>query len=555
MMHTKKNFISLKAKQVKSTECNSFLTASMQLKSTLSIALILFYGSLISAQPAIQWQKTYGGSSHDQLYSIQQTTDGGYISVGVTTSNNGDVFGNHGGFEFWVVKLTENGSIQWKKAFGGSNNDWPYSIQQTNDGGYIMSGMTMSNNGNVSGNHGDRDGWVVKLNEAGGIQWAKTLGGSGPDEAWSVIQTSDGGYIVAGSSGSNDGDVTLNHGFYDVWIVKLSEAGAIQWQKSLGGSNLDGAKSIIQTADGGYILAGESMSNDGNVSVNHGNTDFWIVKIDEEGAIEWEKSLGGIGLDVARSVCQLNDGSYVVGGYVGSDVPGHHGDLDYWVIKMSNKGEVLWQKAYGGSSIDQAFQIQKTTDGGVIVMGETQSVDGDVLDNDGGKDIWVLKLNDAGDIEWQKTLGGTMAEGGLSVGQTSDGGYILGGYTWSIDGDVTGSINRGNSDFWVVKLAPESVGTNTSTPQAVALSLFPNPATHSINIQIPTTGPFTETTPNQASSPVLVTITDLLGRECSTQTITNGGNVNLATLPNGFYLLTATTSTGQRFVGKFRKQE
>ncbi len=326
----KKNFNPSITEWVKPKLCSCLSPTSISLKATWRFASTLLYMSFVaslSAQPAIQWQKTYGGSSHDQLYSIQQTTDGGYISVGVTTSNNGDVFGNHGGFEFWVVKLTENGSIQWKKSFGGSNNDWPYYIQQTNDGGYIMSGMTMSNNGNVSGNHGDRDGWVVKLNEAGGIQWAKTLGGSGPDEAWSVIQTSDGGYIVAGSSGSNDGDVTVNHGFNDVWIVKLSEAGVIQWQKSLGGSNLDGAKSIIQTADGGYILAGESMSNDGNVSVNHGNTDFWIVKLNVEGAIEWEKSLGGIGLDVARSVCQLNNGSYVVAGYVSSDVPGYHGDL------------------------------------------------------------------------------------------------------------------------------------------------------------------------------------------------------------------------------------
>ena len=157
-------------------------------------------------------------------------------------------------------------------------------------------------------------------------------------------------------------------------------------------------------------------------------------------------------------------------------------------------------------------------------------------------------MNDAGDIVWQKILGGTKAEFGITVGLTNDGGYILGGATWSNNGDVTGSGNRGESDFWVVKLAPESVGTNTSTPQAAALSLFPNPASHSITIHIPTSG-----TPIE--SPILATITDLLGRECSTQTITNGGNVTLATLPNGFYLLTATTSSGQRFVGKFRKQE
>ncbi len=191
------------------------------------------------------------------------------------------------------MKLTESGAIQWKKAYGGSNNDWPYSIQQTNDGGYIMTGFTMSNNGDVFGNHGDRDCWVVKLNGTGAIQWQKSLGGSGPDEGWSVKQTSDGGYIVAGGSASNNGDVIGNHGYYDVWVVKLSGTGAIQWQKSLGGSNTDNAKCIIQTLDGGYIVVGgETESNDGDVSVNYGNPDFWIVKLDGNGSIEWEKSLG-----------------------------------------------------------------------------------------------------------------------------------------------------------------------------------------------------------------------------------------------------------------------
>ncbi len=233
---------------------------------------VLFFLTLfmptLSAQPNIQWQKTYGGSAFEELYSIQQTTDGGYVTIGVTLSNNGDVSGNHGGVDFWVVKLTESGAIQWKKAYGGSNNEWPFSLKQTNDGGYIMAGLAMSNNGDVSGNHGDRDCWVVKLNGAGGIQWQKTLGGSGADEAFYVKQTSDNGYIVAGSSGSNDGNVSGNHGFDDAWVVKLSETGAIQWQKSLGGSSTDIARCIIQTMDGGYIMAGEWDSKDGEVSVN-----------------------------------------------------------------------------------------------------------------------------------------------------------------------------------------------------------------------------------------------------------------------------------------------
>jgi hypothetical protein len=245
---------------------------------------------------------------------------------------------------------------------------------------------------------------------------------------------------------------------------------------------------------------------------------------------------------------QTTDEGYAIIGYAGSfngDVTGWKGLHDYWIVKLDKSGVLEWQKTLGGSKEDWGRSICQTKDGGFAVVGITQSNNGDVLENS-GQDIWAVKLNHVGELQWQITLGGSNAEWANVILQTEDGGFIIAGETFSNDGDVSG--NRGESDFWVVKLAPESVGTNTSTPQAAALSLFPNPASHSITIHIPTSG-----TPIE--SPVLVTITDLLGRECSTQTIINGGNVNLATLPNGFYLLTASTSTGQRFVGKFRKQE
>jgi len=500
--------------------------------------------STIYAQPAIQWQKTYGGSSSEEVYAIQQTTDGGYITVGVTTSNNGDVSGNHGGFEFWVLKLTENGSIDWKRAYGGSNNDWPYSIQQTADGGYIMAGLTMSNNGDVTWNHGDRDYWVVKLNPSGSIQWQKTLGGTGADVAFSVRQTDDGGYIVVGDSGSNDGNVSGNHGFRDMWVVKLNVNGGIQWQRSLGGSSTDSGRCVIQTEDGGYMVVGESMSNDGDVSVNHGNSDFWVVKLDEDGVIAWEKSLGGPAADIASAVCQLSDGSYVVAGYVGSGVPGHHGSFDYWVIKLSEYGEIIWDRVFGGSSIDKAFDLKATSDGGLIVVGDTQSVNGDVIGNDGGLDIWAIKLNGDGEIVWQKTIGGSMGEGCYSVDQTSDGGYILGGFTWSIDGDVSGSINRGDSDFWVVKLAPESVGTEEARSHSV--DLYPNPAQEAISVHVHG---------QPEGAPLHISVSDPLGRSLIRQNLPNGQRLDIAALPPGLYILSAVTASGTRYSGKITKTE
>ncbi|MHA1651797.1 MAG: hypothetical protein ACTSYB_16515, partial [Candidatus Helarchaeota archaeon] len=191
---------------------------------------------------------------------------------------------NHGGYDFWVVKLSSTGVIEWQKCLGGSNNDWVYSVQQTADGGYIVAGFTVSNDGDVSGNHDGEDFcdfWVVKLSSTGVIEWQKCLGGSNYERAYSVQQTADGGFIVAGETKSNDGDVSGNHGGYDFWVVKLSSTGVIEWQKCLGGINDEGAYSVQQTADGGYIVAGYTDSNDGDVSGKHGvcACDFWVVKL------------------------------------------------------------------------------------------------------------------------------------------------------------------------------------------------------------------------------------------------------------------------------------
>ncbi len=251
-------------------------------------ALLLFAGACL-AQPTIEWQKCLGGSAWDWTVSIQQTRDGGYIVAGYSYSNDGDISGNHGNYDYWVVKLNSAGAVIWQKSLGGSSWDRGYSIQQTSDGGFIIAGESWSNDGDVSGNHGWCDYWVVKLNSAGDIVWQRSLGGSDWDEAYSIQQTTDGGFIVAGDSWSNDGDVSGHHGTpsgsSDYWVVKLNSAGAVIWQKSLGGSDGDEARSIQQTSDGGFIVAGWSDSNDGDVSGNHGGHDYWVVKLSPEDAI------------------------------------------------------------------------------------------------------------------------------------------------------------------------------------------------------------------------------------------------------------------------------
>ena len=200
------------------------------MKNIFSFFAIRLFLSTMAAQPSIQWQKTLGSTEDDFASSIQVTNEGGYIVAGYT--NDTSLAGSHGGYDAWIVKLSALGEIQWQKLIGGSDEDKFASIAQTNDHGYIVAGTTRSNDGDVSGNHGDFDIFVLKLNEIGEIEWKKTLGGSDWDQAASVRQTYDGGFIVSGWTASNDGDITVNHGGRDYWVVKLSSSGLLQWQKS-----------------------------------------------------------------------------------------------------------------------------------------------------------------------------------------------------------------------------------------------------------------------------------------------------------------------------------
>jgi len=510
------------------------------------------YVTLLPAQPSIQWQKALGGTQAEEAESIQQTSDGGYIVVGYSASNNGNVLGWHGNIDFWVVKLSSTGDVQWQKMLGGAQAESAYSVQQTSDGGYIVAGYTNSNNGDVSGLHGESDFWVVKLSAIGSLEWQKTLGGSNEDVARSIRQTSDGGYIISGWTFSTDGDVTFNHGYSDVWVVKLNEFGDIQWQKSYGGgTGNDQSRCIRQTSDGGYILTGETDSSDGDISGYHGGNDIWVLKLNNSGIIEWQKALGGSGIEASYSIQQTTDGGFIVGGLMSSndgDITMHQGLFDFWIVKLTVTGEIQWQKSLGGSDSDWGRSVWQTTDGGYVVAGETSSTDGDVTLNDGGTDCWIVRLNDSGEIQWQKTFGGTKIETCRTVNQTSDGGFVVAGYTQSNDGDVSG-FHGGLLDFWIVKLSPTS--TPTAAPSSLPLEIFPNPAYQSISLNKPTL----DAESTEVAEELTVRITDLLGRNLSRQTIPANAQIDISALPNGMYILSATTPSGKVFSGKFRKQE
>jgi hypothetical protein len=350
-------------------------------------------------------------------------------------------------------------SIQWERSFGGSETDFANSIQQTSDSGYIVAGYSNSTDGDVIGNHGQDDYWVIKLNASGLVQWKKTYGGSGIDRASCVRQTTDGGYILAGYSVSGDGEVTGNHANADFWIVKLDANGNLIWERSLGGTDNEAAFSIEPTRDGGYIVAGYSRSsNSGDVTLSHGISDFWIVKLDQSGGIQWQNSYGGSDDEDATSIEQTTDGGYIVAGYTYStdqDVALHHGtsrNSDYWILKLDGTGAVQWKNCYGGSNDDFAESIHQTGDGGYIVAGYSKSIDGDVTWSRADTSVahyWIVKLNASGAIQWQRSLGG----GGNSYAYSlcfANGGYAIAGYSDSPDGDVTGV--RGAYDYWIVQL-------------------------------------------------------------------------------------------------------
>ena len=307
----------------------------------------------------------------------------------------------------------------WQKTYGGSDSgDEASSIQQTNDGGYIVAGWTSPL---ATGSYYV---YIIKIDSNGNMKWEKTFGGSNADWAFSIQQTIDGGYIVAGRTSS------LGAGSYDVYIIKLDSNGNMKWEKTFGGSSDDYALSIQQTSDGGYIVAGVTWS------FGAGSADFYIIKLDSKGDEVWEKTYGGSSSDYACSIQQTSDGGYIVAGYTNSFGAGYG---DVYIIKLGSNGNMKWEKTFGGSSDDRAYSIQQTSDGGYIVAGVTWSF--------GAGDVYIIKLDSNGNKVWEKTFGGSNDDWANSIQQTKDGGYIVAGYT--------NSFGAGYGDFYIIKTDSE----------------------------------------------------------------------------------------------------
>ncbi|MBW8048923.1 MAG: T9SS type A sorting domain-containing protein [Cytophagales bacterium] len=417
--------------------------------------IVYAFGANAQQSDLISWEKTYGGSTFDGALSIKQTSDGGYITCGYAYSNDGDVNDHYGAPWYpdgWVVKLNAAGDTLWTKSLGGTYDEYANDVIQTNDGGYIVALQTNSTD---SFSQGGWDYWIVKLDSMGTVEWQKNYGGTGTDKAFSVVQTNDGNYMVAGYSSSTDGDVTGNiGGSTDFWIIKIDTIGNMIWDKSYGGTSSDIAYSIEPTNDYGYIIGGYSYSNDVDVDTNKGGRDYWILKIDSAGNIDWQKALGGAWWDICSKVIQTSDGGYIAAGFSASDdgdaTVWLGGSYDYWIVKLDSIGTIEWEKTLGGSDIDIANSIIQSSDGGYMVAVYSASNDSNVTFNHGKEDYWIVKLDTAGNIQWEESLGGDSIDYAYSIIQLNDGSYVVAGFSQSMEGDVTGV--KGKEDFWIVKL-------------------------------------------------------------------------------------------------------
>ncbi len=489
----------------------------------LLLSVLLTATFAITQEPIVEWQKSFGGSLEDWSRSIEQTNDGGYIAAGTSQSIDGDVTANNGYFDFWVVKVDASGNLEWQKALGGSDSDWAWSVQQTNDNNYIVAGFSESSDGDVSISYGGKDCWIVKLDQSGNILWEKSYGGSDDDVARSIKQTSDGGFIVAGHTFSNDLDVTNNYGYSDIWILKIDISGNIIWEKSIGGSSHEEAYSIQTTLDNGFVIAGWTRSIDGDIAVNNGYYDCWVIKLNDLGDIIWEKNLGGSGDDRANSILQNTDGSYLVTGRSKSDdndVSINQGQNDYWVVKLNILGEIIWEKSLGGFYNDYGYSATQTVDDGYIICGFTSSSDGDVTANLPGDDVWIVKLNEFGDIEWQKSLGGSNHDYAESIISVSDGGFVITGFSESMDGDL--SQNSGEKDYWIIKIGQETSSLPKKSMDVV--DVYPNPASDVFNIRFE----------KQRNSDFK--ILDILGRPVMKGRVESEEiNINISSLSKGLY--------------------
>ncbi|WP_242117338.1 hypothetical protein [Aestuariivivens sediminicola] len=415
-----------------------------------------------SVQAQITFIKTLGGSNNDSGRSIIKTFDGGYAIAGHTQSSDGDIANkSNSSFDYWIMKFDATDALQWQKTYGGSDQDRANDIIQTEDGGFAVLGFSNSANGDVTENEGQTDYWLLKLDGSGNLSWQRSFGYSGVDNGISMIQTRDGGYLLAGildvsasgGLGNSRSALSKKHAGGDYWVIKLDPMGTMQWSKYYGGTFTDTPNGLFQTADNDYIIVGFSDSNDVDISNNQGSYDFWIIKISETGDLIWEHSFGGSEIDEAWGIIASGDGNYLIVGNTRSNdknVTQNKGAADLWLIKINDDGNLLWKKCLGGSNFDQGQSISQSQDNTFIISGNSRSSDGHVSENKGQNDAWIMKIDTNGNLLWEKTIGGSGIDLAFDAITLSDNSVVAVGESNSADQDI--EMNKGFTDLLLIKI-------------------------------------------------------------------------------------------------------
>jgi hypothetical protein len=404
--------------------------------------------------------ETIGGSKNDAFNAVTKTIDDGYIAAGYTQSNDGDIISKANiSFDFLVSKFSSENILEWQKHFGGSENDKALDIIQTLGGDFIVLGSSESSDLDVSENAGSKDFWLVKLSNNGVLLWEKSFGFLGEDYGTTLLETKDGGFLITGvldvsaSNGQGNAKSTIiNHAGGDYWVLKTNHLGALEWSRYFGGSFTEIPLGIVETDNHNYIIVGSSDSNDFNISNNKGSYDFWMTKIATDGSLLLEKTFGGSEIDEASAITATNDGNFIIVGNTRStdkDVSKNNGAADIWILKVSKEGNLIWEKTIGGSSFDVAKAIYKTQDNGFLIAGSSRSLDNG-FQNKGQNDALILKINGNGNLLWQKTFGGSEIDFLYDVVELNNKSIIAVGESSSSDQDIP--ENKGFTDALVIEI-------------------------------------------------------------------------------------------------------
>lgn len=543
--------------------CDHFL--GIAALGRIAFVLFAFVSAGASAQgPSILWQRLLGGSLDDFGWDLVALPDGSLVGLAEIQSDDGDITGFHPGgvipTDAWMFKLSPTGDLVWQIALGGNDGDGLIELIPTDDGGFVGYGATYSTTLGQTGTHGDQDLYVAKVSAQGQLLWERVLGGSAFDgyissTQWSapeqhIIETSDGGLLLAAWTHSNNGDVSgLHSSSSDAWVVKLDADGNTEWQRCLGGTSYEQSETLIELDSGELAILATTASNDGDVTDMHGAKDLWVVLLEPNGDLIWQRALGGTGEDTGYAMRKTLDGGILVSGAVGSndgDVVGSHdtqmGFVDGWVVKLSIDGEIEWQRAIGGTGSDWATHLNTDNpDGSSLVVLLSTSTNGDfsgfashkwtkvvkldgdgeilwatgagnndgyeslspvfgpngdctilrTIENPGGdlteyhglNDAWLIHFTPEGVFDWERCLGGSLGEWGKQAVGFGDGRIAFTGWSESADGDLAG-FDPDHPNLWVVVLGEDS---HTAVPDVrpSALKVWPVPSSGDLNVTLP----------------------------------------------------------------------